>query len=257
MLIDQYCYRSRLRKVNVMEKFCFSMITLLLCILSRSLAASVLVLFSCGWLTVKKGGIPLRQYGKLLRVPAAFLLLSTLAILVNISKTPLDAYAVPAGSYYITGSTSSLIFGFRLILSALSAVSCLYFLSLNTPVTDLVNILKKLHCPSLFIELFLLIYRFIFILMSEASAIRTSQEARLSNRNFKTALHSFGGMASALLIRAMKRSSRLYDAMESRCYDGTIRVLLEEYPPKKKEIIYIITFELILLFLIIGRKIYG
>lgn len=257
MLIDQYSCRSGLRKVNVMEKFCFSMVTLLLCILSRSMTVSALVILSCGWLTVKKGGIPLYRYIKLLRVPAAFLLLSTLAILVNISKTPLDAYAVPAGSYYITGSSGSLIFGFRLILSAFSAVSCLYFLSLSTPVTDLIIVLKKLHCPSLFIELFMLIYRFIFVLIAEASTIRISQEARLSNRNFKTALQSFGGMASALLIRAMKRSGRLYDSMESRCYDGNIRVLLEEYPPKKKEIIYIIMFELLLLFLIIGGKIYG
>ncbi|MBS7007361.1 cobalt ECF transporter T component CbiQ [Anaerostipes sp.] len=253
MLIDQFCYRSGLRNVNVMEKFIFSMTTLLLCILSRSASVSILVLICFGWLTVKKGGLSLRRYMKLMRLPAAFLVLSTAAVLVNISKTPLDAYAVPAGSYYITGSTESLIFGFRLILSAFASVSCLYFLSLSTPVTDLISILQKFHCPSLLIELFMLIYRFIFILMAEASSIRTAQEARLSSRNFKTAVHSFGGMASALLIRAMKRSGRLYDAMESRCYDGTIRLLLEESPPKKKEIVYIIIFELVLLFLITGR----
>ena len=133
------------------------MTTLLLCILSRSFSVSTLVILSLGWLTVKKGGIPVRRYIKLMRLPAVFLLLSTLAILFNISKTPLDAYAVPAGSYYITGSWESLIFGFRLILSALSAVSCLYFLSLSTPVTDLIGILKKLGCPALLIELFMLI----------------------------------------------------------------------------------------------------
>ncbi len=256
MLIDQYGYRSGLRKVNVMEKFCFSVTTLLLCILSRSFSVSILVLLSLGWLTIRKGGIPVRRYIKLMRIPAVFLLLSTLAILVNISKTPLDAYAVPAGPYYITGSTESVIFGLRLILSSLSAVSCLYFLSLSTPVTDLIGILKKLRCPALLIELFLLIYRFIFVLMSEASAVRISQESRLSCRNFKTAVRAFGGMASALFIRAVKRSGRLYDAMESRCYDGTIRVLLEEYPPKKKEIICMILFELLLLSITIGRNIY-
>jgi len=231
------------------------MTTLLLCILSRSFSVSTLVILSLGWLTVKKGGISVRRYIKLMRLPAVFLLLSTLAILFNISKTPLDA--VPAGSYYITGSWESLIFGFRLILSALSAVSCLYFLSLSTPVTDLIGILKKLGCPALLIELFMLIYRFIFVLLSEATAIRISQEARLSNRNFKTSVHAFGGMASALFMKAMKRSGRLFDAMESRCYNGNMRVLLEDYPPKRKEIIYIIMFELLLLSLIIGRKIYG
>lgn len=256
MLIDQFSYRSKLRKVNVMEKLFFSMTTLLLCILNRSFVSAILVLLCNGWLTVKKSGTPLRQYVRLLKMPAAFLFLSTLAVLINISKIPLDAYALPIGSYYITGSTESLVFGLRLILSALAAVSCLYFLSLSTPAADLIGVLQKMRCPSLFIELFLLIYRFIFVLLSEASAIRISQEARLSNRNLKTAVHSFGGMASSLFIRAMKRSRRLYDAMESRCYDGTIRVLSEEYPPRKQEIVYIILFELLLLCLLIGRKLY-
>ena len=93
MLIDQYCHRSGLRKVNVMEKFCFSMTTLLLCILSRSFSVSTLVILSLGWLTVKKGGISVRRYIKLMRLPAVFLLLSTLAILFNISTTHLDIQA--------------------------------------------------------------------------------------------------------------------------------------------------------------------
>ena len=34
---DKLCYRSRLRYVNATEKFAFSMITLLFCVVSRSL----------------------------------------------------------------------------------------------------------------------------------------------------------------------------------------------------------------------------
>ena len=53
--------------------------------------------------------------------------------------------------------------------------------------------------------------------------------------------------AGALFILALKRSNALYDAMESRCYDGTIRVLSKEYPAKASEITQIIVYEAVLL----------
>ena len=80
----------------------------------------------------------------------------------------------------------------------------------------------------------LLIYRFIFVLLHTASSISMAQECRLGNKDYKTALSSFGKLGSVLMIRAMSRSNRLYDAMEARCYDGEIRVLSETRPPKKR-----------------------
>ncbi len=186
-------------------------------------------------------------------IPLAFLFLSTLAIIVNFSRAPLDAFALSVGSYYITGSRASLAFAVQLIVTALASVSCLYFLSLNTPMTDILLVLRKIRCPELVIELMMLIYRFIFVLMEISSAISTAQDSRLGNKDFKTSLKSFGALASVLLIRAMKKSNALYDAMESRCYGGTIRVLDENYPPKGNEIIYIVLFEFFLLGVTIWR----
>ena len=137
---------------------------------------------------------------------------------------------------------------------ALSAVSCLYFLSLNTTMTDILGVFRKLHVPELMIELMLLIYRFIFVLLETASAITTAQKSRLGNRNYRTKVRAFGSMGSALFIQAFRRANALYDAMESRCYDGTIRVLSEEQPVRKKEICYIAVFEIMLLAVTIGSR---
>lgn len=167
-------------------------------------------------------------------IPLAFLFLSTAAIIVNFSHTPLDAFAIPLGSIYITGSWNGIFRAAQLILTALAAVSCLYFLSLTTPMTDILEVLRKLRCPALFIELMLLIYRFLFVLLEIASAIMTSQRSRLGNKDMKTSYRSFSQMVSVLFVRAMKKSNALFDAMESRCYDGHIRVLSETFPPRKK-----------------------
>ena len=246
ILIDKLCYTSKLRYVNAMEKFIFSAMSLLLCIISRSILVAVCVMLVTGILTVGRGGISLSRYLKLLTVPLVFLLLSTLAIFINISPTPMDAFSIAAGSWYITAGRTGLLKGVQLICTALSSISCLYFLSLNTPVTDILGVLRKLHLPEIMIELMLLIYRYIFVMLHLASAITTAQNSRLGNRNIHTARKSFVAMISSVFILSVKRSNALYDAMESRCYDGTIRVLSEDYPAKFSEILIITIFELLL-----------
>lgn len=105
----------------------------------------------------------------------------------------------------------------------------------------------------LIIELMLLIYRFIFILLDTAHAIMTSQNARLGNCDFKTSCKSFGQMGSTLFLRAFKRSNALYDSMEARCYDGSICVLNENYPPKTMEICLIIVCEVVLAGIVVAH----
>lgn len=256
LTIDKLCYNSKLRYVNAGEKFAFTMFTLLLCVCSRSIVIACIVLTATGILTVYKGGIPLFRYVRFMTVPLAFLILSTLAIIFNISRTPLDLFAIPIGNWYLTGSKEAILYALQLILTALSSVSCLYFLSFNTPMPDILNVLGSLHCPKILMELMLLIYRFIFILLSVSSAITNSQHSRLGNKDYKTSLKSFSALASVLLVRSFKRANALYDAMESRCYDGTIRVLNETYPPDKRHILAIIIFETLLLLLTVLERFY-
>lgn len=255
--IDKLCYNSKLRYENAGEKFAFAMITLLFCVMSRSIVVACIVLAVTGILTVYKGGIPFSRYIHFLTVPLAFLILSTIAIVLNLKHEPLDLFAIPIDNWYLTGSVDALLYALQLILTALSAVSCLYFLSMTTPMPDILNVLGKLHCPKLMIELMLLIYRFIFVLLDTAYYISTSQNSRLGNRDYRTSLNSFGALGSVLMIRAVKRSNALYSAMEARCYDGTIHVLNETYPPKKKVIVWIVLFEIFLFSIMIWRRFFA
>ena len=254
LLIDKLSYQSKLRYVNASEKLVYALLTLVLCVLSRSVKVAVLVFAVNGVLTVGKGGIPFFRYIKLLMIPLAFLAAGTAVVMINVSRTPMDAFALPSGEWYITGSCEGIRRGLRLCVTALSAVSSLYFLSLNTVMTDILCACRKLHFPSLLTELMLLIYRFIFVLFETASSITVSQQSRLGNRSFKTRIRSFGKLGSSLFILALKRSGALYDAMESRCYDGSIRVLSREQPAKAGEIAVIALYgaALVLVWLLCG-----
>ena len=141
IIIDKLSYSSGLADVSPEEKFAYAVLTLLVCVVSRSVTAAVIVLAVNGILNVKKGRVPFHLYLKYLMVPLIFLLLSTLAILVNVSKEPLDAYAIPLGQYYVTSSWMGLKKGGQMILTALASGSSLYVLSFNTPMTEILDVL--------------------------------------------------------------------------------------------------------------------
>ena len=252
ILIDKLCYTSKLRYTNPMVKFLFAIITLLLCVAVHSPVIACIILITMAFLTIQKGGIAHSHYIHFMTIPFIFLILSTVAIIFNISPIPLSGFAIPFFNQYITLSRASLFSAVQLILTALASVSCLYFLSLSTPITDILYVLQRLHCPELLIELMLLIYRFIFVLLDISNSLYISQQSRLGNIDFKTSCKSAGTLMSVLLVRAFKKSSFLYDAMESRCYDGTIHVLQETYPVNKLHILYFVLFETIL----IGLSVY-
>ena len=244
--IDKWSYSSGLSHVSPEEKFAYAAATMLVCVVSRSVLAAGIALAASAFLNVKKGKLPAGRYLRFLMVPLAFLVLSTPAVFVNVSETPMDAYAVAVGHFYITSSRRGILNGMQMILTAMASISCLYVLSLNTPMTEILDVLKKLHVPAVLIELMLLTYRFIFILLEEARAVLTAQKARLGNRDVKTAVRSFGQMASVLFVRALKRSDALYHAMEARCYDGLLKVLGKKYAVSRRRVWVLAGFEALL-----------
>lgn len=235
MIIDKLAYSSQLRYKSPFLKSAFAVGTLFICVGARSFVVSAIVLILMGCLTVFYSRTSFSHYMKLMTAPFAFLALGTVAIAVNFTDAPMDLLSIPVGTHYLAVSVTSFTYAIRLILVSLASVSCLYFLTLTTPLLDLLTVLRRLHCPWIIVELMMLIYRYIFALLDMAVAITTAQNCRLGNRDAKTAVQAMGLMLSVLLVRALNKSSLLYDAMESRCYDGEIRVLMQSSSSGMKE----------------------
>lgn len=247
--IDSLCYDSKLRFINPMEKIIYTVMTIFLLIFSRSIIVAIVVLVVNHVLNTTVGGLTLRRYIKLMSIPIAFIILSTIAIIVNFSRVKLNLYAIPLGSFYITGSKEGVIRGIQLILTAFSSVSSLYFLSLNTTMVDIIYALRTMKLPKIFVELMMLIYRYIFLLLELAINITIAQKSRLGYKNYATSLKSFASMLSSVFIKSIRMSSQLYDALDSRGYDGELRVVNEFDEFSKKRFICIFIFGIILVFL--------
>jgi len=150
--------------------------------------------------------------------PMGFLLTGALSLAFQV-----DAHGVSL-------SPGGLAAAARLVARSFAALTCLLFLALTTPATDLVAGLRRLGLPAEIAEIALLIYRFLFLLGDTAMAMDTSQAARLGHVGARRRLRSLGLLVANLLPRAMDRARRMEMGLAARGWDGEMRVLSKSAP---------------------------
>ena len=202
---DRWAYRSRLRGVSPMPKLLLTAVTLLVCLWCDSVLVGLATLAGMGALISALGGLPPRAYLHVLKAPLVFLLMGCAVIPLGSFPAGTDVvFALPAGDRLWGVTAAGLALAARTFCKAMGAVGCLYFLTLNTPVTDVTAALRRLRVPALVTELMELIYRFIFVLWETAGRIRAAQESRLGYRGVRRSLSSLGVLASMVFLRSWR-----------------------------------------------------
>ncbi len=230
LLIDYYAYSNKLSSVHPGEKFIFFVITVTICLGLNSPVTSLAVVLLTGATVILLARVPWRVYLKLMLIPVSFLVVGVLTVAITFTKGGGEfIWAVQLGSITAGVTPGGLELAAKMFLRSLGAVSCLYFLALTTPVTQMVGILRWLRIPSLVIELIVLIYRFIFILLETAGRIFTAQSSRLGYRNIRTGYHSFSQLVLSLFVKSYRQSQAVYDSLLSRCYDGRLNFVEAQY----------------------------
>lgn len=238
--IDYYAYKSPLRKYNATFKFIFVILVLLLSIVKDSLYVSIYIIFSMSLINIFKNKITVHDYFKLLSIPIMFILFGCIAIAIEIGYGQ--------GHWYINVTKTTIIKSIHVMLRTFGAVNTLYFLTISTPINEIISILRKIHVPKVITELMNMIYRYIFILMDVQYKLKNASESRLGYVDFKTSCYTFGSCMGNLIILSFKKAGMYYDALEARCYNGEM-LFLEEY--KKVRILDILIAALYILSIII------
>ena len=255
--IDKCAYSNKLAHVHPLEKFVFVALTMVICLTSNSILIPVAIMIIMSFLTVFKAGIPFKFYLKLMLIPFSFLFLGIISIAINILHNPNEAlFSINIFGIYTGVTHQSLIYSSKLFFRSLGSVSCLYFLSLTTPLVDIVSVLRKFKFPEIFLELMSLIYKLIFILIRIAGKIYSSQSSRLGHSTLKNQYRSLGQLVSRLFILSYKKVNDLFISLESRGYTGSLNVIEKQYKFSFKYIAFIVLIEAALIFLqIISKKI--
>lgn len=123
------------------------------------------------------------------------------------------------GNLAITGGILSMI---TLMGKGCLAVFAGYFLIASTTIEKLCYALRRIHVPSMFVTVLLLSYRYISVLLSEASRMIQAYELRAPGQK-GVHFRVWGSMIGQLLLRSMDRAQVLYESMRLRGFDGEFR----------------------------------
>ncbi len=108
---------------------------------------------------------------------------------------------------------------FSIVFRAFLCVTAVLLLIAVTPMSRITAQLRRLHLPDIFVTLFEMLYRYIAVLLGEASTMYTAYMLR--STEFKgLQMRHMGSFAGQLLIRSYDRAERVYNAMKCRGYDS-------------------------------------
>ncbi|MGB9753011.1 cobalt ECF transporter T component CbiQ [Roseiflexus castenholzii] len=226
-VIDRYAFGNALRDVDPAQKGTLALLAIILCLVLDRPAVGMLTLIWMLALTRWWAGVPLPASGSMLLTEGVFLSLSVVGVALNIGGSAPDAplFAWRFGPIWVSATPESLMLAMRVLTRALGSASALNFLILTTPLIDLIELLRRTRLPEGVIDIMALTYRAIFVLLDSLERMATAQDARLGYSTARAALRSAALLGSRVFLDAYRRSQRMQVALESRGFDGMLRVL--------------------------------
>lgn len=182
------------------------------------------------------GKIPIRFFSKLFLSVLGFSLISCLILLFFTSGENV-IWSIPIYRWTLSMTSESVNLAILVFARSVSGISCLFFLSMTTPMLEVFSYFKRIRFLDIFVELMMLIYRYIFVFLSLLFNIQSAQSMRFGYCDFKTSVHSAGMLVGSLFIQTIEQGDRLYLSMNSRCYDGKLSYYESSYKIKTQDIL--------------------
>jgi cobalt/nickel transport system permease protein len=131
---------------------------------------------------------------------------------------------VSLGGWHITIYREGTFIFLGIMIKAWLSIVALILLSATTRLNDLLRGLERLHLPRIMVMILSFMYRYIFVLVEEVGRLRTARDSRAYGGGTRRhRIRAVGAMTGTLFIRSYERGERIYNAMLSRGYDGSLR----------------------------------
>ncbi len=220
LLSDIFAFRENfLTRMDPRPKLILSLGAIIMVLLCRQMALPLTVFaFSAAALAVLR--YPARLILARLAGPLGIVLLLILLQAVLAGRTEMFSLSLGEGRivFHREGFVQGLLIGSKV----LGAVSVMLLLSMATPAHRIFHALLWFRVPKGWVEIAMLMYRYIFSLLDDTADVAAAQRVRLGYRGIKRSLASFGSLAGAVLIRSLDQAGHTSDAMMLRGYRGFI-----------------------------------
>lgn len=154
----------------------------------------------------------------------AIILLLPLLFILPLSYTELDPTVVHSTWFSVAGFRVAV----TIVLKAVAMVLLSYVIFGTSRFDVSMVASQRLRCPTLIVQMLLFSYRYIFVFLSELQRMDTAMRARgFIPRTNGATLRVYGDFIGSLLVRSFERSERIYKAMLSKGYTGTLHSFVE------------------------------
>ncbi len=242
--LDNYAHSNQLKGANVYFKVLFALLTMLVSLISTSPVVPIIITFSMSFLIIFEAKIPWKFYLKFVAIPIIFGFLTFIYMAFFFG---LGASIFEIGIFNLAVTVDGFNQGLLVFARMMGGFSCMAFLALTTPMTELFSVLETFKIPKIVLEIAMMMYRFIFVFLDEAINMYHAQQTRLGYHGIKASYKSMGMLASNLFIRTWIKGERVYVSMESRGYNGSLYINNYQNSIGVKNLTILVLFESLLI----------
>ena len=208
---------NALTKVDPRAKLVVTFAVICVVILSARPLLPVCVAGAC-MATMLALRIPIRLICIRLMAPMGIVFVLVVLKTFLTKGTPIVALSI-LGQNFIA-SAEGLRHGVVLGSRVLGAVSVMLLLSSVAPAHQIFHALRWFRAPESWVEIALLIYRYVFALLDQTSDVIVAQRVRLGYSSVTRSLSSVSVLAGTVVGRSMDQAMSTFEAMTLRGYKG-------------------------------------
>ncbi len=187
--------------------------------------------------------------GKLVKV-LPFLLVVSISIPFMKRDGPGGEYRLGLGG--LSASKSGLWILWNVMIKSSLGIFSVILLYSTTSFPRLIKGMERLGCPRIFTILISFMYRYSFVLVDEMQRMKRARDSRSFGVRRIRQLQTVGHMIATLFLRSFHRGERVYLAMLSRGYQGTMPATTSEKFGAGEWLFLILSPILILLRILLG-----
>jgi cobalt/nickel transport system permease protein len=242
--LDNYAHSNHLKGENVYFKVLFAILTMIVNLMSTSLVIPLIITLLMSYLIIFHAKIPWKFYLKFLSIPLIFGFLTFVFMAFFFG---VGAPIFNTGIFNLTITVDGFNLGLLVFARMMGGFSCMAFLALTTPMTELFSVMESFKIPKIVIELAMMMYRYIFLFITEGINMYHAQQTRLGYQTLRSSYKSMGILASNLFIRTWIKGEKAYISMESRGYNGSLHINNYQNSIGTKNLVLLFCFEALLI----------
>lgn len=241
-LLEDIAQQNGLREVNTYTKLAAGLGAILICLLSGSYVAPLVIALVLTVTLLVIARIDPATYGEVFVAPLLFAGLSVGVIVLLAGGEGAFWRWQPLPWLSLSISSEGINQGIYVFSRVIGGTSALLFIAFSTPMTDLFLVMRRARMPEEVLDLAMIIYRTIFLIMDQLVLVYRAQLMRLGYSSFRESVRSFSTLAGSVFIASWEAGEDLTRAMEARCYDGKFTVLGEGRPVSLPSAIAVVLF---------------